>query len=137
MAKAIPYPTTYYHLRLMDSYLLDQWDTLNDESTPNSSAEIDRAKRNDDEMDNAREEWLMDDLGALGVCIELATRDDDDDFCMSTPTCSVGLQLTTITYQSRHASTWTQPFVYLSLLPIRISSGVRRRFTQIILWASC
>ncbi|KAF9478231.1 hypothetical protein BDN70DRAFT_880183 [Pholiota conissans] len=82
-ASAIPYHSIYYHLRLLDTYLLEQWDPQQEESgqefSQDSSAEEDLIKRNNDEMAKAREEWLADDLVAFTVCVELNKVNDEAD----------------------------------------------------------
>ncbi|KIM44446.1 hypothetical protein M413DRAFT_24942 [Hebeloma cylindrosporum] len=64
----LPFEAVYYHLRLMDTYLLDQWD-----QTPTQAAE----SANEDELNIARDSWLAEDFIALGVCIELVKGNED------------------------------------------------------------
>ncbi|KAF8956935.1 hypothetical protein BDZ97DRAFT_2079509 [Flammula alnicola] len=79
-AKAVPYQSVYYHLRLLDTYLLHQWDVQPNESSQNSTQEANDWKQdNEDEMNKAREDWLADDLVAFGICIEISEPDDESE----------------------------------------------------------
>ena len=81
-ANTLPYSSIYYHLRLLDIYLLDLWDTPHDELSQDSLPDDKYLQLNDNAMNKAREELLTDDLGALGVCIELASKGQDPETCM-------------------------------------------------------
>ena len=77
----LPFETVYYHLRLMDCYLLDQWGALSAEEASQTSAQAVEA-RNEEELNMARDSWLAEDFIALGVCIELAKGNEDtSDVC--------------------------------------------------------
>lgn len=77
----VPYDNVYYHLLLLDTYLLDQWEPppSNDgsQSQTQSQEDAECKERNDAELDRARDNWLGEDLIALCVCLELGGQSDD------------------------------------------------------------
>ena len=68
-ADAINYENIYYHLQLLETYLSNQWA---------SRSEEDWREINENAMEKARNEWLVDDLIALGVCTELELQSQED-----------------------------------------------------------
>jgi hypothetical protein len=60
----VPYLGVYHHLKLLDTYLLSQWES--DEDVDGLEGE----DLNEQIMEEARDDWLVDDLVALGVCAE-------------------------------------------------------------------
>lgn len=80
-ANATPYSSIYYHLRLLDMYLLDQWNIPRDGFSQDSPEDDEYLQRNNNAMSRAREEWLADDLGAFGVCIQLTAKGRDPESC--------------------------------------------------------
>ncbi|KAK2462751.1 hypothetical protein APHAL10511_005269 [Amanita phalloides] len=56
------------HLSLLDSYLLGQWQTSSEEE---SNVE---ERRQEDELERAREDWLLEALVAVGICAEMRLR---------------------------------------------------------------
>jgi len=81
LVKPLSYECIYYHLRLLDTYLLGQW----------GPDDLVHATRTDIEehLNKARDEWMVDGLINLGVCTEQGGRNnsdgdsnvDDDDCC--------------------------------------------------------
>ncbi|KAF8075171.1 hypothetical protein FPV67DRAFT_1620063 [Lyophyllum atratum] len=75
-ARIIAFENVYYHLRLLDVYLLGQWGT---EEAVDADADNTKEKRRKVRKENktvlakAREEWLAHGLVALGVCAELTS----------------------------------------------------------------
>ena len=64
-ANALSYEIIYYHLQMLEAYLSNQWES------PWNKGSQDQEEINGNAMEIAREEWLVDDLIALGVCTEL------------------------------------------------------------------
>ncbi|KAF8159400.1 hypothetical protein B0H34DRAFT_703300 [Crassisporium funariophilum] len=77
-ADAIPYETVYFHLRLLDTYLLNQWETppMNDNGQRKDEGN-NMMERNESVLNTARDEWLVDDLIALGICTEIKVTEDE------------------------------------------------------------
>lgn len=73
LAKPLPYGCIYYHLRLLDTYLLGQWGsggTFTEDSVDATDIE--------EHLNKARDEWVVDGLINLGVCTEQNGRNDSD-----------------------------------------------------------
>ncbi|KAF4610570.1 hypothetical protein D9613_007096 [Agrocybe pediades] len=80
-ATSLPYENLSYHLRLLDAFLLDQWDSSALNNVQSQEMENNDMKaKNDEALSQARDEWLADDLVALGVCIELNAKTDDSEY---------------------------------------------------------
>lgn len=75
-AESISYETVYYHLRLLDIYLLDQWGSSVLEG---SQPEDDSRQQNEAAMEQARDSWLAEDLVSLTVCVELGGTTNDSE----------------------------------------------------------
>jgi len=81
LVKPLSYGCIYYHLRLLDTYLLGQWGS--DDLADATRADI------EEHLNKARVEWMVDGLINLGVCTEQKGRNnrdgdsdvDDDDCC--------------------------------------------------------
>ena len=71
-ANALSYEIIYYHLQMLEAYLLNQWES------PQSKGSQDQEEINENAMGMARDEWLVDDLIALGVCTELELQTQED-----------------------------------------------------------
>lgn len=71
-ANALSYEIIYYHLQMLEAYLSNQWET------PQSKDSQGREEINENAMEMARDEWLVDDLIALGVCTELELQTQED-----------------------------------------------------------
>ena len=71
-ANALSYEIVYYHLQMLEAYLLNQWES------PQSKGSQDQEEINENAMGMARDEWLVDDLIALGVCTELELQTQED-----------------------------------------------------------
>ena len=71
-ANALSYETIYYHLQMLEAYLSNQWESSQSKSSQGQE-EI-----NENAMEMARDEWLVDDLIALGVCAELELQIQED-----------------------------------------------------------
>jgi hypothetical protein len=69
-ANDLSYEIIYYHLQILEAYLSNQWESA--QSKSKGQEEI-----NENAMEVARVEWLVDDLIALGVCIELELQTQD------------------------------------------------------------
>ncbi|KAH9479321.1 hypothetical protein JR316_0007911 [Psilocybe cubensis] len=68
VAESISYETIYYHLQLLDTYLLDQWGN----SVPEGSQPEDGQRQPHEAiMEEARDTWLAEDLISLAICVEL------------------------------------------------------------------
>lgn len=65
----VPYLGVYHHLKLLDTYLLSQWESDEDVDGLEEGV-LNGEDLNDQIMEEARDEWLVDDLVALGVCAE-------------------------------------------------------------------
>ncbi|KAF9006201.1 hypothetical protein BDQ17DRAFT_1352946 [Cyathus striatus] len=94
----VPYENIHFHLRLLDTYLLKQWDDEHSLTESQSqgqedginSSELDYEAQIKQELDKAREEWLVRELVALGICAELkiqAAGGDTDAGCESAGKC--------------------------------------------------
>ncbi|GLB41610.1 putative wings apart-like protein regulation of heterochromatin [Lyophyllum shimeji] len=72
-ARVIAFGNVYYHLRLLDGYILGQWGTAEAVDDDDDAVEDRRriCKENEEELVRARDEWLADGLVALAVCAEL------------------------------------------------------------------
>ena len=68
-ANALSYEIVYYHLQILEAYLSNQWEL---------SQGKDHEEINENAMEMARDEWLVDDLIALGVCTELELQTQED-----------------------------------------------------------
>jgi hypothetical protein len=71
-ANALSYEIIYYHLQMLEAYLSNQWESLQ------SKGSQDWEGINENAMEMARDEWLVDDLIALGVCTELELQIQED-----------------------------------------------------------
>ena len=71
-ANDLSYEIIYYHLQMLEAYLLNQWES------PQSKGSQDQEEINENAMEIARDEWLVDDLIALGVCAELELQTQED-----------------------------------------------------------
>ena len=71
-ANALSYEIIYYHLQMLEGYLSNQWES------PQSKGSQDQEEINENPMEMARDEWLVDDLIALGVCTELVLQTQED-----------------------------------------------------------
>ena len=71
-ADALSYELIYYHLKMLEAYLSNQWES------PQSRGSQDQEEINENAMEMARDEWLVDDLIALGVCTELELQAQED-----------------------------------------------------------
>ena len=71
VANALSYEIIYYHLQMLEAYLSNQWESLQSRSSQGQE------ETNENAMEVARDEWLVDDLIALGVCIELELQTQD------------------------------------------------------------
>lgn len=69
------YESAHAYLQLLTNYLLDQWQPYDDSD---SKAE-EQEERNQHEMDKARDEWLVEDILALAVCIELRMTSSEEE----------------------------------------------------------
>ncbi|KAF5316194.1 hypothetical protein D9619_006277 [Psilocybe cf. subviscida] len=93
-AQSVPLQSVYQHLRLLDAYLLDQWQVPPSEGESsqgtdvtdhggsgngNGSASESWREANDAAMKTARDTWLAQDLVAFGVCTELFDGEDEPD----------------------------------------------------------
>ncbi|TFK39748.1 hypothetical protein BDQ12DRAFT_734486 [Crucibulum laeve] len=69
----VPYENAHNHLRLLDTYLLSQWDTSNSYTSNSQDETADESwiEANETVLQNARDEWLIDELISLGVCAEI------------------------------------------------------------------
>ncbi|CAA7269251.1 unnamed protein product [Cyclocybe aegerita] len=82
--ESLLYESIYHHLRLLDAYLLGQWD-LSSSSESNqpfqSQSEDEEAEKAliDAELGKARDTWLAGDLITLGICVGLKGIDDNPD----------------------------------------------------------
>lgn len=78
-ADTISYESIYYHLQLLETYLSGQWKSPQGKDSQ-SKVESQEGWRetNENVMAKARDEWLVDDLIALGVCTELKLQTQDD-----------------------------------------------------------
>lgn len=65
----VSYLGVYHHLKLLDTYLLSQWESDEDVDGLEEGV-LNGEDLNDQIMEEARDEWLVDDLVALGVCAE-------------------------------------------------------------------
>ena len=78
-ATAIGYENIYYHLQLLDAYLQNQWESPQSKGDPDQEAgQEDWRKINENAMGKARDDWLVNDLIALGVCTELELQTQED-----------------------------------------------------------
>ena len=66
----LPYLGVYHHLKLLDTYLLSQWASDEDVDGLEEEGVLSGEDLNDQIMEEARDEWLVYDLVALGVCAE-------------------------------------------------------------------
>ena len=71
-ANALSYEIIYYHLQMLEACLLNQWES------PQSKSSQCQEEINENAMEMARDEWLVDDLIALGVCTELELQTQED-----------------------------------------------------------
>ena len=71
-ANALSYEIIYYHLQMLEAYLSNQWES------PQSKSGQSQEEINGNAMEMARDEWLVDDLIALGVCTELELQTQED-----------------------------------------------------------
>jgi hypothetical protein len=71
-ANALSYEIIYFHLQMLEAYLSNQWES------PQSKGGQDQEEINENAMEMARDQWLVDDLIALGVCIELELQTQED-----------------------------------------------------------
>jgi hypothetical protein len=71
----IPFQAIYYHLRLLDAYLLRQWGSFvtgdNDTEDDGQKKRRNAKKDNGEMLNEARQDWLVNGLIAVGVCAEL------------------------------------------------------------------
>ena len=72
VANALGYEIIYYHLQILEAYLSNQW------QSPQIKGSEDQEEINENAMEMARDEWLVDDLIALGVCTELELQTQED-----------------------------------------------------------
>lgn len=77
-ADAIGYENIYCHLQLLDSYLSNQWETPHIKCISQEAGQEHWSEINADAIEKARDEWLVDDLIALGVCTELELQTQGD-----------------------------------------------------------
>jgi len=78
-ADAISYENVYYHLQLLDTYLSNRWEPPPSKGSQDQEAgQEDWRETNENAMGKARDEWLVDDLIALGVCTELELQTQED-----------------------------------------------------------
>lgn len=71
VADSVAYENIHYHLRLLDTYLLDQW-------APSSPQDETQSQEpNEESLEKARDTWFVDDLISLGVCLEIIGQNDD------------------------------------------------------------
>ncbi|KAF8809523.1 hypothetical protein BYT27DRAFT_7094210 [Phlegmacium glaucopus] len=78
-ADAINYENVCYHLQLLDTYLSNQWGSPQSKGSQDQEADQeDWREINENVMGKARDEWLVDDLIALGVCTELELQTQED-----------------------------------------------------------
>ena len=75
-ADALNYEFIYYHLQLLETYLLNQWESSQRKDSQGQA--ICQEEINGNAMEMARDEWLVDDLIALGVCTELELQTQED-----------------------------------------------------------
>ncbi|PPQ65170.1 hypothetical protein CVT24_011033 [Panaeolus cyanescens] len=104
-ATAVPYESARDHLHLFTAYLMDRWQPSEDVDTP----EEDQEERNQHEMDKARDEWLVDDLIALAVCIELQMLSEESD--QDTLQESLDLILQALVSLTHHDNEWGRKIV--------------------------
>jgi hypothetical protein len=74
-ADAIVYENVYYHLQLLETYLSNQWESP---QSKGSQTQEDWREINKSAIEKARDEWLVDDLIAFGVCTELELQTQED-----------------------------------------------------------
>jgi hypothetical protein len=75
IVKPLPYGCIYYHLRLLDTYLLGQWGsggTFTEDLVAATRADV------EEHLNKARDEWIVDGLINLGVCTEQKGRNGGD-----------------------------------------------------------
>jgi len=74
-AQSIPFQCVYYHLRLLDMYLLRQWGSIlihsKDEADTGDKEKGILKRKNEQALQKARDEWLSGALITVGVCAEL------------------------------------------------------------------
>jgi hypothetical protein len=68
-AQAINYELVHYHLQMLERYLSNQWESP--QSKGSQGQVVGQLENDENAMEMARDEWLVDDLIALGVCTEL------------------------------------------------------------------
>ena len=64
----LSYESIHHQLKLVDGYLLGQWACMDQEENKAQMS-----------LDKARDEWMIRDLVALGVCCEVKSREHEQD----------------------------------------------------------
>lgn len=69
LATRIGFECVNAHLLLLDTYLLGQWEAPSDDDADNSEEDS-----KEDQLEQAKDEWLLEALVALGICSEIRLR---------------------------------------------------------------